>query len=76
KVTVGERDRAVGGMLDGIEAFWEQTDIEELLKMDKSDIIEKLNELAKKYSTRNITITVARDDQIGFECMDERESIN
>ena len=76
KVTVGERDRAVGGMLDSIEDFWEQTDIEELLKMDKSDIIEKLNELAKKYSTKNITITVARDDQIGFECMDEREFRN
>ncbi|MDE7130294.1 MAG: hypothetical protein K2O65_00645 [Lachnospiraceae bacterium] len=76
KVTVGERDRAVGGMLDGIEDFWEQTDIEELIKMNKSDIIEKLNELAKKYSTRNITITVARDDQIGFECMDEREFRN
>ncbi|MBD5486374.1 MAG: M56 family metallopeptidase [Lachnospiraceae bacterium] len=73
KVTVGERDCAVGGMLDGIEDFWGQTDIEELLKMDKSDIIVKLNELAKKYSTRNITITVAKDDQIGFECMDERE---
>ncbi|MBD5515534.1 MAG: hypothetical protein HDR06_13080 [Lachnospiraceae bacterium] len=76
KVTVGERDRAVGGMSDGIEDFWEQTDIEELLKMDKSDIIVKLNELAKKYSTRNITITVAKDDQIGFECMDEREVRN
>lgn len=76
KVTVGERDRAVGGMLDGIEDFWEQTDIEELIKMNKSDIIEKLNELAKKYSTKNITITVARDDQIGFECMDEREFRN
>ena len=71
KVTVGERDRAVGGMSDGIENFWEQTDIDELLKMNKSDIIKKLNELAAKYSTRNITITVA-EDRIGFECMDER----
>lgn len=76
KVTVGERDRAIGGMLDGIEDFWEQTDIEELIKMNKSDIIEKLNELAKKYSTKNITITIAKDDQIGFECMDEREFRN
>lgn len=72
KVTVGERDRTVGGMLDGIEDFWEETDIEELLKMDKNDIIKKLNELAAKYSTRNITITVAEEDRIGFECYDER----
>lgn len=72
KVTVGERDRAVGGMLDGIEDFWNQTDIEELLKMEKSDIIQELNDLAAKHSTRNIKITIAKDDQIGFECMDER----
>ena len=72
KVTVGERDLAVGGMLDGIEDFWEQTDIEELLKMEKRDIIEKLDDLAAKHSTRNVKITVAEDDRIGFECMDER----
>lgn len=72
KVTVGERDRAVGGMLDGIEDFWSQTDIEELLKMEKSDIIQELNDLAAKHSTRNIKITIAKDDQIGFERMDER----
>lgn len=72
KVTVGERDRVVGGMLDDIEDFWEQTDIEELLKMDKSDMIKKLNELAAKNSTRNIRITVAEEDGIGYECMDER----
>ncbi|MBD5476512.1 MAG: hypothetical protein HDR17_11130 [Lachnospiraceae bacterium] len=76
KVTVGERDRAVGGMLDGIQEFWDETDIEDILKRDKSDIIAKLNELAKKYSTRNIKITVAKEDQIGFECMDEREFRN
>lgn len=72
KVTVGERDRAVGGMLDGIEDFWNQTDIEELLKMEKRDIIQELNDLAVKHSTRNIKITIAEDDQIGFERMDER----
>ncbi len=72
KVTVGERDRCVGGMLKGIEDFWEQTDIDELLKMEKTDIIEKLNELAKKYSTKNITFTIMPEDQIGFERMDER----
>ena len=73
KVTVGERDRCIGGMLEGIQDFWEQTDIEDILKMDKGDIIKKLNELARKYSTKNVTITVRAEDQIGFECMDERE---
>lgn len=73
KVTVGERDRCIGGMLKGIQDFWEQTDIEDILKMDKADIIKKLEELAKKYSTKNVTITVRAEEQIGFECMDERE---
>lgn len=72
KVTVEERDRSVGGMLDGIQEFWEQTDIEEILKMDKDDITKKLNELAEEYSTRNVTITIGAEDKIGLECMDER----
>lgn len=72
KVTVGERDRCVGGMLKGIQQFWDQTDIEDILKMDKSDITKKLNELAKEHSTKAITITIKEEDQIGFECMDER----
>ena len=72
-VTVGERDRCVGSMLEGIQEFWNQTDIEAILKMDKADIIKKLNELARNYSTKNVTITVSPEDQIGFESMDERE---
>ncbi|MDE6847324.1 MAG: hypothetical protein K2J99_16380 [Lachnospiraceae bacterium] len=72
KVTVGERDRSVGGMSAGIQEFWEQTDIEDILKMDKGDIIKKLNELAEEHSTENITITIGAEDQIGFERMDER----
>lgn len=72
KVTVEERDRSVGGMLDGIQEFWEQTDIEDILKMDKGDIVKKLNELAEEYSTRNVTITIGAEGRIGFECMDER----
>lgn len=72
KVTVEERDRAVGGMLEGIEDFWEKTDIEELLKLEKDDVIQKLNDLASRYSTKNITITVAAEDRLGFDKMDER----
>ena len=44
--------------------------------MDKADIIKKLDELARKYSTKNVTITVRAENQIGFECMDERELQN
>lgn len=70
-VTVGERDRCVTGMLNDIQAFWDDTDIDKLLKMDKSDIINKLKELAIKNSSSNITITAGTQDEIGFECVDE-----
>lgn len=71
-LTIGERDRIIGGMIYGIENFWNETDIEDMLKMSKNDVVEKLSEIAEKYSDNNITITV-RNDQISFEKMDERE---
>lgn len=74
-VTVGERDRSVGGMINGIREFWDKADIEDLLKMTKSDIVKRLNELAGKYGNGNIAVTVS-EDRVGFECMDERETAN
>lgn len=71
-LTIGERDRIIGGMMYDIENFWNETDIEDMLKMSKNDVVEKLSEIAEKYSDNNITITV-RSDQISFEKMDERE---
>ena len=71
-LTIGERDRIIGGMMYDIEDFWNETDIEDLLKISKNDVVEKLSEIAEKYSDNNITITV-RNDQISFEKMDERE---
>ena len=71
-LTIGERDRIIGGLMYDIEDFWNETDIEDMLKMSKNDVVEKLSEIAEKYSDSNITITV-RNDQISFEKMDERE---
>lgn len=31
-----------------------------------------MENLAKEHSTKAITITIEAEDQIGFECMDER----
>lgn len=71
-ITIGERDRIIGGMIYDIEDFWNETDIEDMLKMNKNDIVEKLCEIAEKYSDNNITITVL-NNYISFEKMDERE---
>lgn len=71
-VTVGERDRCIGGIINGIRELWDKADIEDLLKMTKSDIVKKLNELAAEYGNENIAVTFS-EDRVGFECMDERE---
>lgn len=41
------------------------------LQMTETDILNKIKELSEKYSNSEITITISEDD-IGFECMDER----
>lgn len=70
-VTVGERDRQIEGMINAVHTFWNDTDIESILKMNESDIVKKLEKIAETYSTDNVTITI-NSEQIHFECMDER----
>ncbi|MDO4345644.1 MAG: hypothetical protein Q4C50_12690 [Eubacteriales bacterium] len=65
-VTVGERDRQISGMMKTVQDFWNETDTEELLKMSKADIVEKLQEIMGAYSTSNITITTS-ENYVGFE---------
>lgn len=71
KVSIGERDDQVGGMIKSIQEYWDSTDIDNLVKMTESDILELLDSIASKYSNRYITITIL-DDHTSFECMDER----
>ena len=74
-VTVGERDCQIEGMINAIHAFWNNTDIEKLLKMSESDIVQELENMAETYSTDYVTITTDKE-RIHFECMDEREYMN
>lgn len=74
-VTVGERDRQIADMIDAIHAFWNDTDIESLLKLSESDIAQKLEKLAAAHSTDHITITTSQE-QVHFEHMDERQYAN
>lgn len=71
-LTVRERDRCVDGMIGSVRQFWDETDIEDMLKMSEEDIVKKLNEIAAEYSNSNITITVL-ENGAGFESMDERD---
>ncbi|MDO5346845.1 MAG: hypothetical protein Q4E91_14055 [Lachnospiraceae bacterium] len=74
-VTVGERDRQIGGMINAVYSFWNNTDIENILKMSERDIVQELEKIAAKYSTEHITITT-EEEQVHFEHMDEREYVN
>lgn len=71
-VTVGERDCQIGGMINAVQEFWNNADIEDILKMSESDIAQELEQLAAKYSTDHITISTD-EQQVHFERMDERQ---
>lgn len=71
-VTVGGRDCQINGMINAIHAFWSNTDIEKLLKMSESDIVQELENMAETYSTDYVKIMID-GEHIHFECMDERQ---
>lgn len=58
-------------MIKSIQEYWDSTDIDYLVKMTESDILELLDSIASKYSNRYITIMIL-DDHTSFERMDER----
>lgn len=71
-ITVGERDCQIEGMINAVHAFWNSADIEDILTMGESDIVQELEKLAAAYSTNYVTITV-NEEQVHFERMDERQ---
>lgn len=70
-VSIGERDDRIGRMVREIQDYWDSADINEILRLTKSDLLKQLQSIAAKYSNRNIAITIL-DDQTYFESMDER----
>lgn len=70
-ITVSERDHAIVGMINAIQEFWDETDLEELLKMDETNIIHIFKEMASRYSNDQIEIIID-EEQISFEGLDER----
>ena len=71
KLTVGERDLLIGGAIRDIQEFWTETSLEDLQKLTRNDVLKKLEEIAKEYSNRQITVSIL-EDQLYFEHMDER----
>ena len=73
-LTVGERDRCIGGMITAVEKFWNDTTLDDLLTMTKSNMISRLNSLAAEYSTDNIVITISAE-QVHFDHTEERPEL-
>ena len=72
-LTVGARDGMVGGMIDDVRAFWEQTSLDVLLHMKKADVVRILQGIAEKNSGDGLTIFVSADN-VAFESYDERSA--
>ena len=73
-LTVGERDCCIGGMITAVEKFWNDTTLDDLLTMTKSNMISRLNSLAAEYSTDNIVITISAE-QVHFDHTEERPEL-
>ena len=73
-LTVGERDRCIGGMITAVEKFWNDTTLGDLLNMTKDDVIAHLNSLAAEYSTNDIVITISAE-QVHFDHTEERPEL-
>ncbi|MCM1385718.1 MAG: M56 family metallopeptidase [Bacillus sp. (in: Bacteria)] len=70
-VTIRERDRCVGSMMNAVQQFWENTDINNALAMNKEDISKRLEEISAQYSSDKVIINVL-PDKVFYESMDER----
>lgn len=66
RLTVGERDRRISGVMQGIQKFWEEHSLRELLQMSEQDVVEYFQTLTEEYSNELLTITID-EDQVLFQ---------
>lgn len=71
KVTVGERDRCIGGFLQDVDRFWTTASLEELLRVDEENMVSRLKSFAAQNSSPNVVISVD-EERVLYETMDER----
>jgi len=72
-MTVAERDRRVGGFMGEVKNFFQEMDFDVLMRLSEADVVKKMQEFAKKYSDKQLTIAVD-GDRVQFESMDERDT--
>jgi len=70
KITVAERDNAVRGFMLAAGKIWSNPQFNDLSKVDKEDIIKKLNEVAKEHSKDKVSFNIL-EDQVVFDKINE-----
>ena len=65
--------RCINPWTAGQLPFWDETDLETLLSMNKDDAAAKLQDIAERYSNDSITVNILPEG-ILFEAMDERSN--
>ena len=71
KITVAQRDSLVNGFMLSAGEIWSTDEFSDLMKVDKADIINKLNEIAKEHSGNEITFKIL-EDQVIFDKINEK----
>ena len=69
-ITVAERDNAVRGFMLAAGKIWSNPEFSDLSKVDKEDIIKKLNETAKEHSRDKVSFNIL-EDQLVFDKINE-----
>lgn len=69
-LTVGERDRCIGNFVSEITRFWDNTSLDELLKMSENDVVAYMQKTAEQFNGKNLTIHIGKDHVL-FEGNDE-----
>lgn len=70
--TVGERDRCAAGMLEAIESFWRDTDLETLLGMTEAEVADRFTAWGAENSGEHVRFHPVTVDNLHFEAADER----
>lgn len=70
KLTIGERDRALAGVINEIQQYWDNADIDTLSIMKGDSILKEFKAIAEKYSNDLIEISFTNNN-VSFECMSE-----
>lgn len=72
-LTIGERDACLARVMSGIEQFWREAKIEDILKMTDAEAVERLNQIAAAESSQKISFQIAAEQVYLKKVWDEKD---